>query len=242
MEAAPLTPTQDAARSRFGRAARRVAQVLLTLGLWTVLLFLGARRWDWTRGWIAAALYWAGMVFIGVTTRLYNPGLIAERSRFRRKDTKPFDRLFLAIMLPLATAQPYIAGRDAGCAACTALPGVFAYAGALLFVLGSIVCSWVLAVNPHAETTVRIQTDRNHAVITSGPYRYVRHPMYDGVFCLYFGIALVWGSKWALAISTALAALFIWRTAMEDRTLRRELSGYEDYTARTPYRLLPRVW
>jgi protein-S-isoprenylcysteine O-methyltransferase Ste14 len=102
--------------------------------------------------------------------------------------------------------------------------------------------TWAMMANPHAETTVRIQTDRDHKAVTSGPYRIVRHPMYVGAILMYPAAALMFGSMWALAISGLIAILFVWRTALEDRTLRRELPGYEEFAALTRYRLIPGLW
>jgi protein-S-isoprenylcysteine O-methyltransferase Ste14 len=102
--------------------------------------------------------------------------------------------------------------------------------------------AWSMAVNRHAETTVRIQTDREHTVLATGPYRFVRHPMYVGAMLLYAGSALVLGSFWALVTAGLIAAALVVRTSLEERTLRRELPGYEDFTSRTRYRLIPGVW
>ena len=102
--------------------------------------------------------------------------------------------------------------------------------------------TWSLAANRHAESTVRIQTDRGHQVVTGGPYRYVRHPMYVGAIPMYFAVALILGSIWAMAVAVVIAIFFVIRTALEDRTLRHELAGYEEFTARTRYRLVPGIW
>jgi protein-S-isoprenylcysteine O-methyltransferase Ste14 len=99
-----------------------------------------------------------------------------------------------------------------------------------------------MIVNKHAETGVRIQSERNHAVISSGPYRIVRHPFYVSAIVsqLIYPVAL--GSPHAFIPAVAIALLVVWRTAREDETLRRELEGYEAFTKRTPYRLVPGVW
>jgi protein-S-isoprenylcysteine O-methyltransferase Ste14 len=112
----------------------------------------------------------------------------------------------------------------------------------VLHLLGSIPIAGAMATNPHLETTVRIQEDRGHRVSTSGPYRVVRHPMYVGAILQFAGAPLVLGSLWACLPVAAAPVLFIVRTALEDRTLRRELPGYEAYAQRTRYRLLPGVW
>jgi protein-S-isoprenylcysteine O-methyltransferase Ste14 len=89
---------------------------------------------------------------------------------------------------------------------------------------------------------VRIQEDRGHQVVTGGPYRYVRHPMYVGIILLFPCMALFLGSWWALVPASLIAILMVIRTALEDRTLRAELPGYAEYAQRVRYRLLPGVW
>jgi protein-S-isoprenylcysteine O-methyltransferase Ste14 len=224
------------------RGAARNLQAFLTMVAWVGGLFLGAGRLDWTRGWISVAVYLVGMSAVYLAMRRYNPELIGERAKWRRKDTKGFDKVFLPAMFSLATVQPVIAGMDAVRFRWSFVPFEWLYPGVLLFALALALVGWTLAVNRHAETTVRIQTDRGHTVVTSGPYRFVRHPMYVGAILMYLGAPLVWGSLAALAISGAIILLFVWRTAMEDRTLRRELSGYAEYAARTRFRLVPGLW
>ena len=183
-----------------------------------------------------------GVSTIGLVVKHYNPRLLEARAKWRRKDTKPFDRIFLAIFFPLLMIQPPLAGLDAVRYRWSSVPFAFVYVGAILFALSVVVIAWALAVNPYAESTVRIQTDRGQTVVTSGPYRFVRHPMYAGFVPMYLALPLVWGSVWALVLAVAIILLLIWRTAREDQTLRQELPGYEEYAARTRYRLLPGVW
>jgi len=168
--------------------------------------------------------------------------VLEARSKWRHKDTARFDKIFLAIYGPLISILPAVAGLDAGRNHWTSLPFGFVYVGSILFAVALALITWVVVVNPFAEKSVRIQTDRGHTVITSGPYRYVRHPMYVGLILLFVSTALVWGSVWALGLAAVMAVLIIWRTAREDRTLRLELAGYEQYAAITRYRLLPGLW
>jgi protein-S-isoprenylcysteine O-methyltransferase Ste14 len=122
------------------------------------------------------------------------------------------------------------------------MPAAAVYPGLALLAAGIAIVTWGMTVNRFAETSVRIQNDRGHTVITSGPYRLVRHPMYVGAILLYAATPLILGSLWAAALSAVIMILFLIRTALEDRTLRRELPGYADYAAHTRYRLLPGVW
>lgn len=96
--------------------------------------------------------------------------------------------------------------------------------------------------NPYFYATVRVQEERGHQTITSGPYQYVRHPGYVGAILWIISAPLVLGSWWALIPGGLTAALLIVRTALEDRSLQAELTGYAEYAGRVRYRLLPGVW
>jgi protein-S-isoprenylcysteine O-methyltransferase Ste14 len=97
-------------------------------------------------------------------------------------------------------------------------------------------------VNTYASAVVRVQQDRGHRVVSQGPYRYVRHPMYVGVILMGLAIPPALGSWWALAPGLAIAVTFVLRTAQEDAVLQRELPGYAEYAQQVRYRLLPGVW
>jgi len=220
----------------------RVLQVALAF-TWAIgSLFLGAGRLDWLRGWICVALWVISLTAVGILTQRYNPQLMKERAKWRRKDTQGFDKIFLLVCLPIVQIQPALAGMDAVRFHWSSLPFAFVYVGAVLYCVAMALIAWVLCTNPYAETSVRIQHDRGHTVVTTGPYRIVRHPMYVGTSLMYLATPLVLGSLWALAVGGILTLLFIVRTVLEDRTLRRELPGYEEYTAQTRYRLLPGIW
>ena len=87
-----------------------------------------------------------------------------------------------------------------------------------------------------------IQTDRGHRVVTTGPYRIVRHPGYVAAILGALAGPLMFGSVWSFIPAGLIIILFIWRTALEDRTLQKELDGYMQYTQKTRYRLMPLLW
>ena len=209
--------------------------------LWICALFAGAGTFAWTRGWLAVAVYTIGMSALGFIVRHFNAPLMAARAK-PGAGTKPFDKIFLRALIPLVFIQAAVAGIDAVRFRWSSMPFAMAYAGAVLFALAIALIAWSMAVNPHAETTVRIQTDRGHTVIEAGPYRMVRHPMYVGAILMYVATPLMLGSLLAMAISGIMIALFVWRTAREDQTLRLELPGYAAYAARIRYRLVPGLW
>ena len=102
--------------------------------------------------------------------------------------------------------------------------------------------TWAMVENEHFEKFVRIQTDRNHRVVTTGPYRAVRHPGYLAGILGALASPLMLGSVWSTIPALLIAALFVWRTSAEDTTLQRELDGYAEYAAQTPHRLIPFLW
>jgi protein-S-isoprenylcysteine O-methyltransferase Ste14 len=224
------------------RSRKRLIQVSLFTALWMGALFGCAGRPDWMRGWIYVVLYFAAIAATGVIVRRFNATLLEARANFLQKGTKSFDKAFYAAYMPLTFIQPAVAGLDAVRFRWSSMPFGLMYPGAVLDVLAIALIAWTLAVNRFAETTVRIQTERGHTVVESGPYRFVRHPMYVGTILTHLAAPLILGSFWALAPGGLIAVLFVWRTAKEDQTLRRELAGYEEFTARTRYRLFPGVW
>jgi protein-S-isoprenylcysteine O-methyltransferase Ste14 len=171
-----------------------------------------------------------------------NPSVVQSRQESIRKDTKAFDRFFLRSFLLLIIIFPIVAGFDAVRFHWSGFPYWTVYLGIALFAPSAVLITWTLAMNPHAETSVRIQSDRGHSVIHSGPYRFVRHPMYVGLILLYMSMSFILGSVATFWVATAITILVLWRTALEDRTLRRELPGYENYTSMTRYRLMPGIW
>jgi protein-S-isoprenylcysteine O-methyltransferase Ste14 len=240
-EASQLSSKANPQKS-IGHRVGMYAKGLSFMTLWCVAIFAGAGQVTWTRGWLCLALYVLMMSITGAVVGKYNPELVKERSKMIRKDTKPFDKVILSLFLPLTMVQPVIAGLDAVRFGWSSMPSWVLYPGIVVFMLSVALICWVMVKNPHAEASVRIQSDRNHTVITAGPYRLVRHPMYSGAILMYASTALILGSLWALILAAIIAFLLLWRTALEDKTLRRELPGYEEYTTITRYRLIPGIW
>jgi protein-S-isoprenylcysteine O-methyltransferase Ste14 len=210
--------------------------------LWIALLFAGAGRFDWARGWIAAAVYVLTMTATGALVHRCNPGLLEARAKFIRKDTPSFDRIFMWIYLPLTYIQVLVAGLDAVRFRALLLPQWTLVPGIALFLAAMAMVTWTFLVNPFAETRVRIQPDRSHTVVSTGPYHIVRHPMYVGSILMYPATAMMLGSGWAMAVAALILVLIVWRTAEEDRFLHRELPGYLEFAAHTRYRLIPGLW
>jgi protein-S-isoprenylcysteine O-methyltransferase Ste14 len=204
------------------------------------LLFGSAGRWDLPMFWLylVATLIISGVALVLMYRR--SPDLIQERLRPGpgERDRLSVRVLVLAMMLHWA-----VAGLDVGRFRWSGhVPVVAQLVGLLGYVVGLGVMVWAILANRFFSSAVRIQADRGHYVITSGPYRIVRHPGYAGavLFFLCSGIAL--GSWWSVLPMVVAAARLIYRTSLEDRMLQRELAGYRDYARMVRYRLVPGVW
>jgi protein-S-isoprenylcysteine O-methyltransferase Ste14 len=209
--------------------------------LFGVLLFASAGRLDWPRAWVFLGLVLLGELLTAAVLAAVNPVLLGRRGRMEA-GTKAYDRVFAALWLILAFATPVVAGIDAGRSSEPPVPLAGMCAGLVAMLLAYLLGAWAMAVNEHFELLVRIQTDRGHRVVTSGPYRIVRHPGYLAAVVGGLAAPLILGSLWAFAPALAGALLFAVRTALEDRTLREELAGYQEYASRTRHRLLPGIW
>lgn len=222
--------------------AQRSVQILVLSAIWLTLFFSTAGTVRIPAAWY----YLAVTVLLGVVNFFIvvprNPAVIVARSRTGQEGTKGFDRWFGLFFALTTMAIPVVAGLDAVRYGWSPLPGWTTWAGLGLVVLGNVPIVTAMAINPHLEKTVRIQTDRDHQVIQTGPYAIVRHPMYVGAGLQQVALPLVVGSAWAFVPAALVLVSLVVRTALEDRTLRAELAGYEDYAKHTRARLLPGVW
>jgi len=142
----------------------------------------------------------------------------------------------------MSVSLPLVAALDQRFRWTGDLPTGWHIFGALLLAGGYALLGWAMLANAFFSTAIRIQSDRGHTVCRSGPYRLVRHPGYVAFSLQSLAAAALLGSLWALLPGAAAVALLVLRTALEDRMLRAELPGYEDFAAEVRYRLVPGVW
>lgn len=208
--------------------------------VFAALLFLPAGRFDWPSAWAYIGIMIAFVMVNWACLLRWNPELIERRMRVGA-GTKTWDKIWAVAFTPVLSAVYIVAGLDARDGTAS-LPAVLWPLGLAVFLLGAAMLTWSMVVNPFFEKTVRIQTDHDHRVIDTGPYAFVRHPGYAGFAGVIAATPLLLGSAWALIPTLlSLAALAV-RTALEDRTLKNELAGYDDYAARIRFRLVPGLW
>ena len=223
---------------------RRMVQVLITILIQAVVLFLSAGTLRWWDAWVYVGIYLAGVAVNAVFMLRLNPETIVERGGAAASTNwKEWDKIVGIVFAVLYfIGILVVAGLDERFG-WTGQIGLATHIAAFVaYVLGGALFSWAMISNAYFSTAVRIQDDRGHTVCNAGPYRFVRHPGYVGIILQSLVVPLMFGSLWAL-LAGALAALsLIIRTVLEDRMLQEELDGYSEYAKQTRYRLLPGVW
>ena len=206
-------------------------------------LFISSGQLGWAMAWAYLVVFVAGQAIVGLILVPGNPELAAERAQFKRDAPYNWDRPLTGIVSlfgPLATL--IVAGLDVRFRGASQISFTLQLVAMAVVVMGSLLGAWAMAANRYFYGFVRIETERGHTVATGGPYRMVRHPGYAGGVLCDLAAPLMLGSLWALIPAGLTTCAIILRTALEDRTLRAELDGYEEYARQVRYRLLPGIW
>ncbi len=209
-----------------------------------LLMFLLAGTGRWWQAWVYLGISYGASIISRVVIAIIHPDLVQERGSYaEKKDVKPWDRWLMPLVaLAMPTAYYITAGLDKRFNWSDAIPMWLYLAALMLTLAGFGFSSWALAVNRFFSAVVRIQTDRGHKVIDSGPYAIVRHPGYAGGILVALMFPIMLGSWWAYVPVGIMTGFTILRTALEDKTLINELPGYAAYTQKTRFRLLPGIW
>jgi protein-S-isoprenylcysteine O-methyltransferase Ste14 len=208
-----------------------------------LLPLLISRHWDWFEAWAFATLSILGFVLSRILAARRHPDIIAERAKFmKHENAKAWDKRLVPLMTLAGTLVLVIAGLDEllGWSPSFGIPLKTLSLGILL--AGYALGSYALIENRFFSGMVRIQTDRGHQVVSTGPYRWIRHPGYAGGVLTYLATPLLLDSSWSMGPALLTAILLLIRTHLEDATLQRELQDYREYTRSVRFRILPGVW
>lgn len=221
---------------------RWAGQMLAMLIIFGLILFLAAGRLNWIGGWAFWGLNLVTQALSGIILIPLRPDMLVERSS-SHENTKPWDRILaplVSIVSPLVILVT--AALDARFHWTQSLPTAVWIGSLVIAFICQIFVIWAMATNAFFATTVRIQSDRDQGVVSSGPYSLVRHPGYAGSVWFDLMLPLMLGSWWAYIPAILSLILIFVRTGLEDRTLQAELAGYRDYTQKVHYRLIPGIF
>ncbi len=206
-------------------------------------LFLAAGTVDWPAGWAFLVLFFGFVVALSLWLLRHNPALLTERmTGVGKPDQKAWDKVFYGLANLVFLAWLALMPLDAVRFHWSQMSAWLQVVGAILLLCSFALFFLTFRENPYLSPAVRVQTDRGHTVISTGPYHYVRHPMYAAVIPYALGTSLLLGSWYGLLLGLILVVGIALRAVLEERTLRAELPGYDAYMAHVKYRLVPHVW
>ena len=210
-----------------------------------ILLFVSAGTLSWWRGWVLLAALLVVRTVSAVAVYRANPALLEERARLPIHGDQPWtDKLLLLGVITTGfVGLPLIAGFDVFRWHLLPRPApLVANLGLVLFTLGWGIKALALRANAFATAVLRLQRERQHAVVDTGVYRIVRHPFYAGTPFVLVGLALWLESYTSALFAVVPIAFMVIRLKLEEAFLERELPGYSEYAVRVPHRLLPGLW
>lgn len=172
-----------------------------------------------------------------------NPELLHERlTGLGKPGRKDWDKRIMAVLIPLYVVWVVVMPLDAVRFHWSHIPIWAQAVGGLLFCVLYYMLFLVYRENSFLSRAMRIQKDRGQTVISTGPYRSVRHPMYAGFVVQFIGASLLLGSWVGVLVGLLFMIVAARRAVMEEAMLREELPGYVDYMTHVKYGLIPYVW
>jgi len=223
-------------------AMKALVWVVTSFLVMALALFLPAGTIAWPAGWIFLILLY-GFLLVGIWMLLKsNPGLLQERLSLSQPNQKAWDRVFLLLFRLFFLAWLVLMPLDAVRFHWSQVPLFLQVVGAMALVGSFLLISLTFRENAFLSPTVRIQGERGQTVVSTGPYQYVRHPLYAGGLLLFLGTSLLLGSWYGLLLVLVMIPGGAVRAVLEERVLREELPGYDAYMAQVKYRLIPYVW
>jgi protein-S-isoprenylcysteine O-methyltransferase Ste14 len=219
------------------------AQIAGMFLVFALVLFLAAGTIAWLAGWAFLVLFFGFTIALSLWLLRHSPGLLTERmTGIGKSDQKAWDKVFFAAANVIFIAWLVVMPLDAVRFQWSHVPAWLQVIGALLMLGSCVLFFQVFRENAYLSPAVRIQSDRGQTVVSTGPYRYVRHPMYATALIMLIGSSLLLGSGYGIVVVLILGIAIAVRAVQEERTLLEELPGYAAYQAQVKYHLIPFVW
>ena len=214
------------------------------MALFALALLLPAGTFRWPRAWVFLGVALVAAIWSTVAVARAGGGLLEERFKPPVQKGQPLADKVLVLLL-IGSFFGLIVFIALDVFRFHLLPGPpswLSLAGLALFATGWWIATLALCENAFAAPVVKHQTERAHRVVDTGVYSVVRHPMYAGAVLLIVGMPLWLESSAGALLASVPIAVIVLRILVEERVLRRELPGYDGYTERVRYRIVPFVW
>ncbi len=220
---------------------RTVSQIIVVFMIFASALFIPAGTIAWLAGWVFLGSFFGFSIFLFSWLNRNNPDLLKERMRLDASDQKGWDKILFPILQIILIAWLVFMGFDTRFH-WSRLPVWLQGIGLLILLCSFYLLFLTFRENSFLSPVVRIQEDRGQRVISSGPYHYLRHPMYCAILFFILGASLLLGSSYGVLVGCLGVMILARRAILEEATLLKELSGYTDYTAQVKYRFIPFIW
>jgi protein-S-isoprenylcysteine O-methyltransferase Ste14 len=217
-------------------------QLVVMFLVFALALFLPAGTLAWFAGWCYLLLFFGFAAGISLWLLKYNPALLRERMVMFSADQKSWDKVLFALIEVVVMAWLVLMPLDAVRFHWSYVPGWLQIVGGLLLVSSFFLFFLTFRENSFLSPMVRLQQERGQTVVSTGPYHYVRHPMYAGILLFVPGTALLLGSWYGLLAGVLIVVMVARRAVLEEQTLQAELPGYDAYMEQVKYRFVPYIW
>jgi protein-S-isoprenylcysteine O-methyltransferase Ste14 len=213
---------------------------LFGLVFFAVPLFWSAGTFNYWQAWVFIAVF--GVVSSGpsVYWALRRPDVLQRRMRSGpTAETRPVQKIATIGIIVMALAVLVLSALDHRFG-WSQVPPALVIVGDILVAVGLGLSMLVVHQNSYAAATITVEAEQ--PVVDTGLYGLVRHPMYVGALILMVGMPLALDSYWGLVTVVPAIAVLVLRIDDEEKMLRQELAGYNEYTQKVHYRLVPGVW
>jgi protein-S-isoprenylcysteine O-methyltransferase Ste14 len=221
---------------------QQIGQFVGSFVIFALALFLPAGTLAWPAGWLFLGLFFGFYLAITAWLARHNPALLKERARLHTSDQQGWDKFLFPLLLLFSVAWLSFLSFDAVRLHWSPVPVWLQGVGAIALIGSFALLFLTFRENSYLSPVVRIQDDRGHRVVTTGPYHYVRHPMYAAILIFVVGTSLLLGAWLGLLVGGLFVVTLARRATLEERALRAHLPGYAAYMAHVKYRLIPHIW
>jgi protein-S-isoprenylcysteine O-methyltransferase Ste14 len=217
-----------------------ITQGVIGLVFFIALIFVTAGTWDYWQGWVFLAVFASSTTGFTMYLAIYDKPLLERRLKAGPWHEKERSQKIIVSLVMIAffafNILPILDYRYG----LSPVPAWVSVVGNAIIIFSFLAIFWVIKTNSWAASNIRVEAGQK--VIDTGPYAYLRHPMYAGAIWLFVGIPLALGSWWSVALLIPFFPVLVWRLLGEEKILDRDLPGYSEYMRKVKYRLIPYVW
>jgi len=221
-------------------AIQAVTTSIIGMAVFLLLVFLPAGTFDYWRGWTFLVVFAVATMVPSVYLAVTNPAALQRRMQAGpAAESRPLQKVIITFAFVSMGAMIVVSALDYRFG-WSSVPAAVSVAGDVLVGAGLLIAMITTIQNGYAAANINVESGQK--VVSTGVYSVVRHPMYFGNVVMMIGVPLALGSYWALTFVIPGLAVLATRILDEEKALTQDLDGYDEYTEKVHYRLVPGVW